>query len=799
MKMNWRTPKKDLNKLNQYLNKKIAKLKTELKVRTSALEQANAKLKQEIAKHLQTEEELLVTQFSVDHAADIIFWINSDGKFIYANEETYKALGYSREELLSMKLYEVELNFSADIWEDYWEVNRELGSVMLETEYRRKDSTTFPVEVTENYFQFKNKEYLCFSVRDISERKQAEMELRQHRDHLEELVAKRTEDWAILNQQLEQDIAKRKQIEEKLRKFSRVVEQSGNTIVITDLKGKIEFVNPTFCKKTGYSYAEAIGQNPRILKSGYQKKEFYKNLWATISSGKVWQGEMLNKRKNGDLYWEFATISPIKDEAGKNTHYLAIKEDITERKQALEELKIAKQMAESANQAKSTFLASMSHEFRTPLNAILGYTQILKSDKNLTKLQKDGLKIIQRSGEHLLMLINDILDISKIEANKLELRECDFRLSSFLTEIAELFKMRIQDKGIEFITEINLPLTIHADEKRLRQILLNLLSNAVKFTPQGQIIFKVSKINEFIRFEVKDSGIGISPNHLETIFLPFQQVGEQNLQQNEGTGLGLAISKKMVEMMGGQLQVESELGKGSRFWFEIPLILSSTQILPDNEQQSREIVGFKAQKSDFKILIVDDKWENRSFLKTLLMSLKINVLEANNGEDALIKAYQFHPDAILMDIKMPIMDGIECTRRLRQDAKFEQTVIIALSANVFDEQQKKAIEVGCNAFMSKPLNTDNLLQLLGEHCSLEWIYETDVPEKPQLPIVPPDIEECKALFKLARSGNIQGVITTAEKLLETNPNLQGFIEKVSYLANNFQVIQLKKFLKQFVD
>jgi len=797
MEMKWKNQETELTELNNSLIQEIEELKTELKERTGALELANAELKQEIAKHLQTEEALLITQFSVDHAADIIFWIDSDGKFIYANEEAYNALGYSREELLALKLYEVELNFSADIWKDYWEVNRDLGSVMLETKYRRKDNTTFPVEILENYFNFKNKEYLCFSVRDISERKQTEIELKQHRDHLEELVAKRTEDWARLNNQLEQDIAKRKKVTEKLRQFSRVVEQSGNTIVITDLNGTIEFVNPAFSSKTGYSYAEAIGQNPRILKSGYQHNDFYEELWNTITSGKVWQGEMLNKRKDGELYWEFATISPIKDDMGNNTHYLAIKEDITDRKQALEELKIAKEMAESANQAKSTFLASMSHELRTPLNGILGYTQILNRDNNLTKRQKDGIEIIQRSGEHLLILINDILDISKIEVDKLELRACYFRLGSFLKEIVELFRIRIEEKGIEFLTEINLPLTIHADEKRLRQILLNLLSNAVKFTQQGKITLKVSQMNELIRFEVEDSGIGISTNNFKNIFLYFQQVGKHNLQQVEGTGLGLAISKKMVEMMDGQLLVESKLGKGSRFWFDIPLALSNQAVLNKKTSQ-KKIVGFKWQKSEFKILVVDDKWENRIILNNLLMSLGFNVLEASNGEEALTIAYQFSPDAIIMDIKMPIMDGIECTRRLRQYAQFEKTVIIALSANVFDKQQDKTLEVGCNAFVSKPLNTDQFLQLLGEHCSLEWIYETETLQNKQVAIVPPDIEQSQALFKLARSGNILGVITKAEEILESNPDLQDFVEEVCHLANEFKMTQLKNFLKQYI-
>jgi PAS domain S-box-containing protein len=909
-----------------------------------------ASLVQDITERRQTEEALRLTQFTVDNAADAIFWLGKGGKFIYANEETYRCLGYSREELVNMTLSDIETDFPAQLWNEHWEVLQELGSIVLQTDYHRKDGSQFPVELTENYFQFHDKEYLCLSVRDITERRDAEEELRKHRDHLEELVNDRTEELANVNLQLQQDIAERKRVEEELRKFSRAVEQSANTIVITNLEGKIEFVNPTFSKKTGYSYEEAIGKNPRILNSGKHSTAFYKNLWDTIQNGKVWQGEILNQHKNGDLFWEYTTISPLKDKTGKKTHFLAIKEDITERKKAEEALRTyqfvvdhaaiqifwisqegefhyineaachtlgyskekllsmrvmdinpdmsqekwhchwqqlretkkiqieshhqnqagkiypielnanylefqgkafsisfvqdiserkqaeqallyAKEAAESANQAKSTFLANMSHELRTPLNGILGYTQIFNRDKSLTEKQTEGIQIIQRSGEHLLTLINDILDLSKIESGKVELMPTDFRFSDFLKDIADLFQMRAVQKNIEFIYEplSQLPTAVSADEKRLRQVLLNLLSNAVKFTQEGQVSFKViyqpastpsiEENKNTIRFEVEDAGQGIAPDDLERIFLPFQQVGDQS-NQVEGTGLGLPISKKLVEMMGGQLQVQSMLGTGSVFWFEIPLPESKV-ILHDKKTTKPNVIGFKVagekNKGDrskekgeaefFKILVVDDKWENRVVLTNILNPLGFDILEAYDGQDALDKAEQFYPDAIIMDLKMPVMDGLECTRRLRQMAQFQQTVIIALSANVFEHQQKESLEAGCHAFLTKPINTDKFLEILSKHCSLEWIYETSTIQNTEQittatpftqEIIPPTVAQIEELFKLAKSGDVQAVIERAEILSENEPTLQSFTQKVCQFAKDFKITQLKKFLKQYL-
>jgi PAS domain S-box-containing protein len=992
------------------------------------------------------------------------------------------------------------------------------------------------------------------------------------------------------------DITERRQAEEQLRKLSRAVEQSASTIVITDLNGDIEFVNPTFTKKTGYTEAEAIGQNPRILKSGHQTQSFYQELWATITQGRVWQGEFLNKCKNGELFWEFATISPLKAHDTQTTHYVAIKEDITERKRAeaalrqseerfelamrgasdglwdwnietdevyysprfkqmlgltdrdignrcsdwhdrihpqdlpkvqanltaylqhkmpayevqhreqhqaghylwilsrgiaifnkqgkairmvgtivdmtaqkqieealrqsearyrllaehstdliskhnlggiflyvspasftllgyqadallgqmvqkfihpqdikkikqtylqlfttltsqtvryrirhqlghyiwfetistlventpmgnhqeiiaisrditerkqvedhlqshlqfletlmntipipifykdiqgrylgcnlafaqfisdqppadligktvydvaptaiaqlntqidrelirqrgkqtyetqvvskngnyhdvifskavyfntnnetggivgaftditerkqteeelrraIEVAEQAQQEAEIANRAKSTFLATMSHELRTPLNGILGYTQILNRDKTLTDKQREAIQIIYRSGEHLLMLINDILDLSKIEAGKLELHPVDLALPEFLQDIVDLFKMRAQQQEISFAYETlsSIPLTVHADDKRLRQILLNLLSNAIKFTQQGQVSFRVIYDNHRARFEVEDTGEGISAADRETIFLPFHQLSQQNYW-TEGTGLGLSISKHLVEMMDGQLYVESIVGQGSLFWFDINL--PEVKTLPRSPQlNSPTIIGYHRRcdqasadvaitAQSFTLLIVDDKWANRQVLVNLLSELGFNVLEADNGQVALELALSHQPDLIITDLMMPTMDGFELTRQIRQTESLQDTVVIAASASVFEHHRHRSIQAGCNEFIAKPINTQVVLDLLSRYLLLEWIYEE--PTSPIsatttiTSIIKPSADQMATLFKLVMTGKVQKIIEYTTQLEQQDPSLSPFAQEVRYLAKNFEMNKLR--------
>ncbi|MFQ4146742.1 protein kinase domain-containing protein [Chlorogloeopsis sp. ULAP02] len=513
--------------------------------------------------------------------------------------------------------------------------------------------------------------------------------------------------------------------------------------------------------------------------------------------------------------------------------------------QEIRERQRAEEAAAAANHAKSEFLANMSHELRTPLNGILGYAQIFQKDKNLTERQKKGINIIYQCGEHLLTLINDILDISKIEARKMELYPKEFDFSEFLESIIEICRIRAEQKGVSLIYKAlsPLPRIIRADEKRLRQVLINLLSNAVKFTEKGSITFKVDVIaqqsndstqrindqaqslsanfrrselckkgqrtNHRVRFQVEDTGIGIAPEQLEEIFLPFQQVGE-DIRKTEGTGLGLAISRQLVQMMGGELKVKSTLGKGSVFWLDLnlPEFFQNTDKKNINEHKIISFVGSKR-----KVLVVDDKWANRSILVNILQPLGFDVIEAIDGLDSIKKALEFKPDVIFMDLVMAGMDGFEATRRLRKLPELKQVLVIAVSASVFDFDQTQSREVGCDDFLAKPIRIGDLLEKLRVHLGLEWLYEERDQVRriknenqsllypsnlqPETPIVAPPAEELQILLDLAMRGDLRGITQQAEKLGELNEQLIPFATHLHQLAKGFKGKQILEFLKKF--
>lgn len=510
-------------------------------------------------------------------------------------------------------------------------------------------------------------------------------------------------------------IRSRNEAEEKLKILSLAVEQNPASIVITSIDGTIQYVNPKFTRITGYSAEEAIGKNPRILKSGQLPVEFYQNMWQTIMAGKEWTGEIPNKKKNGEVYWENAIISPLLNESNQIMHLVAIKEDITEKRRLIEEMIIAKEKAEAGDRLKTAFINNISHEIRTPLSGIVGFSEMILGPDVSIENKTAFNDIIKKSSARLMSTISNYLDISLLVSGNMEVRKSPFSLNIFLDDLKDKFSSACFTAGIELaILKPTSPadIQINSDIELLRKIFTHLLDNAVKFTNQGKITFGYRKKADDLEFFVNDTGIGIDTDKTKMIFEYFMQADISHTRRYEGSGLGLSISGELVKLLGGNINLSSVRNEGSSFYFSLP----ANVIVSEPETKDIKILQ-PEWLSKPVILVAEDDDFNFKYLDIVLKRENYLVLRAVNGSEAVDICHN-NPEVnlILMDMKMPVMGGLEATRKIK--AFLPGLPIVALTAFVSARDESEAYDAGCIEFLTKPVNKPRLLASLHKHLGI---------------------------------------------------------------------------------
>ena len=542
------------------------------------------------------------------------------------------------------------------------------------------------------------------------------------------------------NTQLAAEVEERKRTEEKLSAALETVAQSQANLAaaqrmahVGNWEYSVDGEKITWSEEVFHIFGVELGKSEptyaEVLDRIHplDRPMFEWHVQRARASGIPYEIDLRIFRPGGEMRYLGSRGEAIINEAGEIVKLFGTVMDISDRKHVEEALQKAKEVAEIANNAKSQFLANMSHELRTPLNAILGFTQVMQRNPSLSAQDQEYLNIIMNSGEHLLGLINDILDMSKIEAGQISFNETCFDLDRLLFNLEEIFRLRATSKGLKLIFErsTEVPLCVQTDEAKLRQVLINLLENAIKFTENGRVTLRISAVNHkkepTIQFEIEDTGTGINPEEIEVLFHPFTQSASCK-RFNEGTGLGLPISRKFVELMGGELVVSSQLGKGSSFKFNIPVKLAQ-KLNIQTEAQTKRAIALAPEQPKHRILVAEDNLNNRLLLVKILTAVGFQVNEAANGKQAVELWHSWQPNLILMDIQMPEMDGCEATKSIKQAPNGDKTAIIALTASVFEERKEAIFLAGCDDFISKPFQENLLFEKIAEQLGVSYLYQ----------------------------------------------------------------------------
>ncbi|MBN2635855.1 MAG: response regulator [Prolixibacteraceae bacterium] len=611
-----------------------------------------------------------------ENSGDVIFTLDFDLNYTYVSPAVYSLRGYTPEEVLNQKLSDVLTTSSFKVVKET--LNKMFPKIkkgkysfkpqVLELEMFKKDGSTIWAEIK-------------ITISTDS----------------------KLNPIGILG--VSRNITKRRLAQEELRKLSRAVIQSPVSITITDVEGNIEFINPQFTKLTGYTFEEVIGRNPSILKSGKQPKIFYKDMWNTILSGNEWHGEFQNKKKNGELYWASTSISSLVNSEGEITHFVAVKEDVTEQKKLFEDLKTEKEKAQAADRLKTAFLNNISHEVRTPLNGILGFGEMLTEEEISQQQKKAYLEILKKSSNRLINTITSYMDISLIVSRNMAVNKKYVDINNLLDDLYQVYFSEAKEKGLDFVLTLDTTKKpqIDSDPGLLKKILSHLLDNAFKFTIVGTIKLGCEIVDRGIEFIVQDNGIGIDREKIDTIFEHFNQ-GEIGLTRGyEGSGLGLSIAKGLVELLGGELLLKSEKGMGTTISF----------ILPCKAEEIRQLNRRSLEHTsvDAIVLIAEDDDVNRLYLETILKKEGFETLSACNGKEAVEKCRnQQKIGLVLMDIEMPVMDGLDATKLIKQFRP--KLPIIATTAHALTGDEENVRDAGCDGYIAKPYNRKRLISLI---------------------------------------------------------------------------------------